>query len=35
MHALGYASNDKVISLDNLRLFRIFARFFNERLKNA
>ena len=35
MHALGYAHNDKVISLDNLRLFRIFTRFFNERLKSA
>ena len=35
MHALRYARNDKVISLDNLRLFRIFARFFNERLKSA
>ena len=35
MRALGYARNDEVISLDNLRLFRIFARFFNERLKSA
>lgn len=35
MRALGYARNDKVISLDNLRLFRIFARFFNERQKSV